>query len=189
VVRALGLLVFIVAAAGGAIVLSGGKDDSGRTRSPHAAGGAKDLTDAPCSSGGQSAATRASSRRDVVLGPLVLLGGGEWAASEPDAFNGHGYKVPVTLPGGVQATLSVPKSLRGRVGLVFSMPAQDRVVRRGVRGADASVRFTACPAAGAPRRTGWAGGLVVDRRRCATLVVTVAGGSSVRRRVPLGRRC
>lgn len=105
-------------------MLSGGKDDSGRTRSPHAAGGAKDLTDAPCSSGGQSAATRASSRRDVVLGPLVLLGGGEWAASEPDAFNGHGYKVPVTLPGGLQATLSVPKSLRGRVGLVFSMPAQ-----------------------------------------------------------------
>jgi hypothetical protein len=125
----------------------------------------------------------------VTLGPLVLIGGRRWGTIKPDAFNRHGYKVPVTLPDGLRATLSVPAALRDRVGLVFSHAAQDRVENTGVRGADRSVRFTACPARGEPGRTGWPGGLAVQRPRCVTLVVKVSGGPPVRRRVPLGRRC
>jgi hypothetical protein len=119
----------------------------------------------------------------------VLIGGRRWADRRPDAFNRHGFKMPVTLPQGARAKLMVPVAMRRRVGLVFSYAAQDRAQRRGVRGADSSVRFTACPAEGDGGRTGWPGGLVVDRPRCVTLVVKVSGGSSVRRRVPLGRHC
>jgi hypothetical protein len=61
-------------------------------------------------------------------------------------------------------------------------------VRCGVRAADPSVRFTACD--GSPQmRTGWPGGIVVDRPRCATFVVTSASGHRLRKRIPLGRRC
>ncbi|MBA2643875.1 MAG: hypothetical protein H0U80_00335 [Solirubrobacterales bacterium] len=126
---------------------------------------------------------------DVVLGPLVLLGGRRWAETRPNGFNGHGYKIPVTLLEGVRATLSVPSNMRGRVGLVFSLPAQDRVERWGMRGADTAVRFTACSRGEKSGRTGWPGGLIVDRPRCVALAVKVAGRPSVRRRVPLGRRC
>jgi len=146
------------------------------------------VTEAPCSQGG-TGATRVNRAHDRVLGPLVLLGGRRWAASRPNAFDRHGFKIPVTLPEGARATLSVPRSLRGRVGLVFSLETQDRVLRRGVRGADTAVRFTACSRGEQPGRTGWPGGLVVDRPRCATLTVKFAGEAPVRRRVPLGRRC
>ena len=81
------------------------------------------------------------------LGPLVILGARTTAGRPRDAFDGHGYKLPVTLPDGAVATLTIPRSLRRRVGFV------------------------------------------TDRRRCARLTVEVAGGPTVRRRVPLGRRC
>jgi len=145
-------------------------------------------TEASCATGG-TATTRVSAKRDAVLGPLVLIGGRGWATAKPDAFNRRGYKVPATLPLGVRATLSVPAAMRGHVGLVFSLATQDRVVKGGVRKADVSVRFSACPASGEPGRTGWPGGLVVDRPRCVTLVVKVSGSTALRRRVPLGRRC
>ena len=127
---------------------------------------------------------------DAILGPLSLTGaGGRYTRGRRDAFNQQGYKVPVTLPQGMTATLSVPRSLRSRVGLVFSLEAQRRVLSDGVKGADPAVRFEACPTADKGSRTGWPGGFVVDRRRCVTLVVRVAGQSPLRRRVPLGRSC
>ena len=127
--------------------------------------------------------------RDVVVGPLVLMGARQAAWHRPDAFNRHGYKIPVSLPEGSTATLSVPHELRGRVGLVFSRSTQARVWRLGVVAADHSVEFMACARESAPERTGWPGGVVVDRRRCATLVVTPRGAAAVARRVPLGRHC
>jgi hypothetical protein len=138
---------------------------------------------------GSTGTTEIAQNRDVTIGRLVLLGARRMASRAPDAFNRHGYKVPVTLPHGATATLSVPRRLTDRVGLVFSHRTQDRVWRRGVGAADTAVEFTACPATGMPRRTGWAGGLVVDRRRCATLTVRVPGAAPVSRRVPLGRPC
>jgi hypothetical protein len=141
-----------------------------------------------CAAGGVGT-TEAVRARDVVIGPVVLLGARMTTRHRPDAFNKHGYKVPVTVPEGGAATLSVPRRLRGRIGLVFSHRTQDRVWRDGVSAADSTVRFTACEPAGKPGRTGWAGGIAVDRRRCARLVVRVAGKPPVTRPVPLGRRC
>lgn len=142
---------------------------------------------ANCATGGMGA-TRVVHSRDEVLGPLVLLGARQ-TTREPDAFGGRGYKVPVTLARGMSATLSVSRSKRDRVGLVFTRAAQSRVLRVGVRGADSAVRFEACAAAERAGRTGWPGGFVVDRPRCATLVLKVEGRPAVRRRVSLGRRC
>jgi hypothetical protein len=96
----------------------------------------------------------------------------------------------VTLLAGETATLSVPRRLRGRVGLVFTHAAQSRVWRRGVRAADSKVSFRACAGEDASAPTGWAGGIVVDRRRCATLRVQLAAQAEpIERRVPLGKRC
>lgn len=123
------------------------------------------------------------------IGPLILVGGKLWARSRPEAFNGHGFKIPVSLPDGVVATLSVPDSMRGRVGLVYTLGTQEGVSTAGVLSGDAAVRFTACPAGGRASRSGWPGGIVVDRPLCARLVVEVQGQAPVRRDVPLGRRC
>lgn len=184
------LLLTLVGVYAGVALLSDGEAEGGAPAATHpeVADDAVMAAAATCSTGGASPERR-SARQDVVAGPLVLVGGRRWARSRRDAFHRRGFKVPVTLKQGAQATLSVPASLRGRVGLVYSLRAQDRVLARGMRGADASVRFTACPAGERPGRTGWGGGLVVDRPRCASVIVTEAQGAALRRRVPLGRRC
>ena len=184
--RAGPLVALFVTAAVGYVVLSGSDDDGAGTEpsARAAAAGAQ----ATCATGGPGS-TRVSSRNDAVLGPLVLIGARYAGSRPPDAFGGRGYKIPVTLPKGLSATLSVPRGARRQVGLVFSLDTQDRAIERGVKGADHSVRFTACPGEGAAQRTGWTGGFVVDRRRCAALVLTVASRRPKRHRVPLGRRC
>ena len=118
-----------------------------------------------CSDGAAAATGR--SRGDVVMGPIVLVGARETEGQRPDAFARQGYKAPVTLPDGVTAMVAVPDELRSRVRLVFSAAAQRRVLADGPSAADRAVRFVACPAGGEGGRTGWAGGVVVDRPRCA----------------------
>jgi hypothetical protein len=128
--------------------------------------------------------------RDVEMGPLTILFARRTVSERRNAFNGHGWKLPVTLVAGETATLSVPRRLRGRVGLVFTQATQRRVWRRGVREADTKLSFEACAGADAPAWTGWPGGIVVDRRRCATMRVRLAGAAEpIERRVPLGKRC
>jgi hypothetical protein len=171
-----------------AVVLIAAAADGSANEPSRSARRAASVVKVPCDAGGigTGAVVRVA---DVVIGPLVLLGARRTTWHRPDAFNDNGYKVPVTLPEGVTATLSVPKRLRGRVGLVFSHATQDRVRRYGARMADSAVTFSACQPSAELGRTGWPGGLAVDRRRCATLVVKVAGEPAVSRRVPLGRRC
>jgi hypothetical protein len=128
--------------------------------------------------------------RDVEMGPLAILFARRTVRDRRDAFNGHGWKLPVTLLADQTATVLVPRRLRDRVGLVFTQATQARVWRRGVRAADSEVGFEACAGEDAPARTGWPGGIVVDRRRCATLRVLLAGAADpIERRVPLGKRC
>ena len=62
--------------------------------------------------------------RDVDIGPLTILFARRTVRDPPDAFNGHGWKLPVTLLADETATLSVPRRLRGRVGLVFTIAAE-----------------------------------------------------------------
>jgi hypothetical protein len=86
-------------------------------------------------------------------------------------FDHRGWKLPVTLAPGKTATLSVPRG----AGLMFTGREQRRLT------------FEACDE---PPATAWPGGIVVDRRRCATLRLKVAGRARpIRRRVPLGKRC
>jgi hypothetical protein len=128
--------------------------------------------------------------RDVQIGPLAILLARRSPRDRRDAFNGHGWKLPVLLRAGETATLSVPRQLRGRVGFVFTQATQARVARRGVAAADSRMRFVACTGADAPAWTGWPGGIVVDRRRCAKLQVQPVGAAKpIVRRVPLGKRC
>lgn len=138
-----------------------------------------------CARGGESP-TQPRAGTDAELGPLVIIGTGRTRGNDPNGYGGKGYKLPVTLPAGVTAALSVPAAARRQVGLVYTHAAQDRAWERGVAGAHSSVRFAACDG---DTRTGWPGGIVVDRPRCATLVVRVEGGETIRRRVPLGRAC
>jgi hypothetical protein len=153
-----------------------------------ASSGDKRTARATCANGGP-ATPSVDPKRDAVLGPLVLLRAERMASVPPNAFRHRGYKIPVTLPEGTVAVLSVPREMRGRVGLVFSPRTQDDVWKRGIDAADTAVKFIACKPSSTPGRTGWPGGLVVDRRRCVTLVVRVPGEAPVRRRVPLGRPC
>ncbi len=135
------------------------------------------------------ATTVIARRRDAVLGPFVLIGARQTPGRSRDAFDRRGYKIPVTLPEGVSATLSVPATQRRRVGLVYSLAAQDAVETAGLRGAESAVQFVACDPEDEPGRSGWPGGIVVDRPRCVTFIVKVADRPSQRHRVPLGRRC
>ncbi|HWK29792.1 MAG TPA: hypothetical protein VNS09_24710 [Solirubrobacter sp.] len=144
---------------------------------------------ATCSTAALDAPVAVHPQRDVVFGSLVLPGARRLADRRPNAFRHRGYKLAVTLPKGTEAVLSVPREMRGRVGLVYTHKAEKQTWRRGLDGAETAVRFTACAPDANGGRTGWPGGLIVDRRRCVTLVVSVRGTEPVRRRVPLGRAC
>jgi hypothetical protein len=137
-----------------------------------------------CASGGD--ASSEPSGRDVSVGPLVVMNARNTIGRPRDAFGRHGYKLPVMLPEGVTATLS--SATRG-VGFVFTPGVQKRAWTRGVSAASARVRFTACAGDRSTLSTGWPGGIVVDRPKCATLVVKVEEGLTERHRVPLGRAC
>lgn len=184
-------LTLVVAAV--AVVAIVSDDDGGAAPSPQpasvAARAADPLVEATCSTGMPGRLRRPHANRNALLGPLILVGGKGWALWQPQGYNGHGYKIPASLLGGAVVTLSVPEAMQGRVGLVYTPEAQNRVLARGVKAADTAVRFTACPSSERKPRTGWRGGLVVDRPRCVTLVATLADGTAIRRRLPLGRLC
>ena len=181
--RALALATIVAVGAVVAIVVVGGDGDTAEPGAI-AAKASDEPVEAACASGFRDRGGPRRPSGDAAFGPLVLLGGRRWAGSTPQAFDGHGYKIPASLAGGASVTLSVPDSLRGRVKLVYARGAWSMEPQ----GADA-VRFTPCPVGGAAHRTGWPGGLVVDRPRCVVLVATLADGTSIRRRLPLGRRC
>lgn len=182
------LAVVVTAVVAVAMVSREDNDPAATTRSAALVNAIDDVVDVQC---GQAVRSRGAGppKSNAQLGPLTLVGGKLWARSRPEAFNGHGFKIPASLPDGMVATLAVPEFMRGRVGLVFTLATQDGVSTAGVLAADTAVRFTACPTGGRTRRSGWPGGIVVERPMCATLVVTVAGEEPVRRRIPLGRRC
>ncbi len=138
-------------------------------------------------------------RGDLPVGPFVLMGiddsdvrprhGHAGIDRPPDAFDGHGYKVPVSLPNGTSAVLSIPRFERGRLGLVFTQQAQRQVLRDGVADADQAIRFTACPRGRASGRTAWPGGFVIDDPHCATVTVNPARSPTRNFGLPLGRAC
>lgn len=191
--RSLALGVCLLCAA----IAACGNESPPAAELPAALAGNGAIVEVGCTEGGPS--PKRPGRGDLPVGPFVLLGidesgmrpGHRQVGIErpPDAFGRHGYKVPVSLPNGTSAVLSVPRFERGRLGLVFTQQAQRRVLRDGVAGADRAIRFTACPRGGRSGRTGWPGGFVIDDPHCAT--VTVNPGRSPTRNfgLPLGRAC
>lgn len=155
------------------------------------------MVEVGCAEGGPS--PKRARRGDLPVGPFVLMGIDEsgvppghrqtGGGRRPDAFGGHGYKVPVSLPNGTSAVLSIPRFERRRLGLVFTHRAQRRVLRDGVAGADRAIRFTACPQSGTSHRTGWPGGFVVDEPHCATVTVDPGRSPTTNFGLPLGRAC
>jgi hypothetical protein len=142
-----------------------------------------------CPPGGTSRGAEPVAGRDAEIGPLALISAARLGRQRPNGFGDHGYKVPATLPAGTTVTLSVPPRFRAVTGLVYSLRTQARVLRWGPAGADHVVRFTSC-AGSTSGRTGWPGGIVVDRRRCVTLSLEVEGAAEpITARVPLGRPC
>lgn len=129
--------------------------------------------------------------RDVVIGPLALLGGRASLRAAPDAYDGRGWKAPLSIPDGTTVTLSVPAAMRGKVGFSFTHAVERRVHRRSVAAASPSVVLRGCPRAAGRQRSGFPGGILSDRPRCVTLTVRVHGPErrTHRARVPLGHRC
>jgi len=164
---------------------------------PAAAGGNAAIVEVGCSEGGPS--PERPRRGDLPVEPFVLIGIDEsdvpprhrqvGIERPPDAFGRHGYKVPVSLPNGTSAVLSIPRFERGRLGLVFTQQAQRRVLREGVAGADRVVRFTACPRGRASGRTGWPGGFAIDDPHCATVTINPGRSPAHNFGLPLGRAC
>ncbi|HEV7805122.1 MAG TPA: hypothetical protein VGO80_04845 [Solirubrobacteraceae bacterium] len=137
--------------------------------------------------------TAASRPGDVVLGPIALSGLQRVASRRGfehyRSGRVHLIKAGAVVRAGLRATLVVGAGARQRAALTF---ATRRLLTVG--DGHPSVTFQAC-AADEPAFsyegpvgivTGFAGGLVLDRRGCVPLEVRVAGRPTVRADVPFG---
>ena len=151
---------------------------------------------APATCRHQSSADFPKSARDVVVGPLVLIGAR--AYSPPDAIRTlGGQKYPAVLLAGHRATVELSRAARRSASLLYAddhwnMPDGTRTVGDGHR----VVEFRGCPRhrAGSSydgrRATFWSGFVLTTVPRCLTLRVWIDDERTPRRaRLPLGKRC
>jgi hypothetical protein len=148
---------------------------------------------APATCRHQSSAAFAKSARDLVVGPLVLVGAREYS-SVSATFGGQKY--PALVLAGHRATVELPRSIR-RTSLLYAddnwnLPDGERTVSDGHRVVD----FRACTTGhGLSRYDGrkatfWSGGLLTTVPRCLTVRIWVDDERTPRRaRIPLGKRC
>lgn len=122
------------------------------------------------------------SRRNLVVGPLVMGG----AASRP-ASSGGGNKFPVYVKGGHRVTVEVSGDARPGAGLVYGQGRFVGSLRFGYR----VVTFIACERGEVSRGSGttawpvsfWAGGIRARSARCVPLRIWVDDEPSPRRAV------
>jgi hypothetical protein len=143
---------------------------------------------------------REARRTSVVVGAVTLWGlrrARGHAFGSAGAGGDDGWKAGVSVHGHRPVTVAVAARDRRWLGLDYVRRPVGHRVRR-VAEADSVVRFEPCPPGtrsftdGRPlgARTGWAGGFVVARPGCATLLVRAAGAvRSTRVRVGFGVRC
>jgi hypothetical protein len=167
----------------GAVIVSG----AGQPR--HAEG-------APATCRHQSSADFRPSRRDLVIGPLVLVGARQYSSPEVVATFG-GQKYPAVVLAGHRVTVELPRTVRRSTSLLYAddrwdRPDGERTVRDGHR----VVRFRACPPGrsgssyGGRTATFWSGFVLTTVPRCLRVRVWVDRERAPRRaRIPLGRRC
>lgn len=149
---------------------------------------------APATCRYQSSAAFQESTRDLVVGPLVLVGAREYS---PLAATFGGQKYPAVLRAGHRVTLELPRTVRRTTSLLYAddewrLPEGRRTVADGHR----VVEFRACPTDRAESSyrgrsaTFWSGGLLTTVPRCVTLRIWVDDERTPRRaRIPVGKRC
>jgi hypothetical protein len=149
---------------------------------------------APATCRHQSSAAFRKSSRDLVVGPLVLVGAREYSSPEVIAQFG-GQKYPAVLLGGHRATVQLSRRVRRSTSLLYAnweLPDGERTVADGHR----VVNFRACATGhGASsydgrKATFWSGFVLTTVPRCLNLRVWVDGRRTPRHvRIPLGKRC
>lgn len=131
-------------------------------------------------------------RRNLVAGPLALIGGATFTdAATVRRFGGN--KFPLLVRAGHTATVSLPPSARGVVSLGYGPLPEGRAI--GVRDGHPAVTFEACSAAASSSTAGgpvtfWSGFVMTSAPRCVALEVRVDGAAApLLRHLELGRRC
>jgi hypothetical protein len=127
--------------------------------------------------------------RDVVRGPLALLGAREIQRHRVP-IGRYGVRLGILLAAGHEATIAVHPESREVAQLEYRFEGGRRV-------AEPQVAFRACegdePRFSGPGRVGprtiWAGGLRVRRPGCVRLEIAVDGAAADVVRLPFGRPC
>jgi hypothetical protein len=131
--------------------------------------------------------------RNVVVGPLVLIGAAYTPASTVRKFGGN--KFPLLVKAGHTVTVRLPRGARRVAGLAYGPLPQGREVRP--RDAHQAVTFVACRPGG-PSGTSadgtavtfWSGGVAARAPACVALELYVDREPSPRRvGLSFGRRC
>jgi hypothetical protein len=130
--------------------------------------------------------------RNLVVGPLVMVGGAYTPASVVHEFGGN--KFPLLVNAGHRVTVRLSRESRRFAGLAYGPLPQGEVRPRD---AHQSVTFVACrrdkPSgsdASGEAVTFWSGGVVTRRPACVPLEIYVDHQASPRRvGLSLGRRC
>jgi hypothetical protein len=151
----------------------------------------------PATCGHQSSAGFSKSARNLVVGPLVLVGGREYASPEVLAQFG-GQKYPAVVLAGHRVTVELPSAVRRSASLSYS-DADHSASSDGkltVGDGHRVVTFRACAGdrgqSTYDRReaTFWSGFVLTTVPRCLKLRIWVDDERTPRRaRLPLGKRC
>ena len=143
-----------------------------------------------------------SDARNLVVGPLVLIGGAFTDAQTVREFGGN--KFPLLVTAGHVATVRIASAARRTAGLAYGPLPQGRELT--LRNTHRSVTFVACRPGKPLRRysptgpsgsyadgvavTFWSGFVLTRTLACVPLQVYVDGAASPRRvGLPLGRTC
>ena len=151
---------------------------------------------APATCRYQSSAEFPASPRDLVVGPLALVGARE-ATSAATVARFGGQKYPAVVLAGHRVTVELPRAVRRTTSLLYAddlrrLPDGQRTVRDGHR----AVELRACRAerAGSTyagrEATFWSGFVLTTVPRCLKLRIWVDDEPMPRRRrIALGRPC
>jgi hypothetical protein len=151
---------------------------------------------APATCRHQSSAGFSKSTRNLVVGPLVLVGARDYTSPEALVRLG-GQKYPAVVLAGHRVTVELSPAVGRSTSLLYAddhwkLPDGGRTVRDGHR----VVRFRACPgdrgtsSYDGREATFWSGFVLTTVPRCLRLRIWVDDERTPRRaRIPFGRRC
>jgi hypothetical protein len=151
---------------------------------------------APATCRHQSSAAFPRSARDVVVGPLVLVGAREYSSPEVIARRG-GQKYPALVLAGHRVTVELPPTVQDSTSLFYAddhwtQPDGSPTVGEGHR----VVAFSSCAtdraesSYGRRKATFWSGFMLTTVPRCLRLRIWVDDARTPQEaRIPLGKRC